>query len=248
MRALYRPALASPTVTNPTSPWPFGSVSNRGRSNSVITAALDLSASQPSPSALPHEILLAIFRMVGSQHDLKSCIRVCKSWCQCGVELLWHKPNFLHAAALDHHLAVILAAEMTTFPYALFIKRLNFSVLNCYVNDEMLGQLSACSRMERLTMTACNLVTDIGLQHLFRGCHQVLALDLSDCVNLTDATCEAIASNLKRLQGLNLSGCSAISDSGIIAITRGCPSLRRVSSIPRSFCTRWSINRALCDR
>jgi len=51
-------------------------------------------------ATIPSELILQIFKYVTSTADLKSCILVCKSWCRCGVELLWHKPVFTGYASL----------------------------------------------------------------------------------------------------------------------------------------------------
>ncbi|CAG8844275.1 28502_t:CDS:1, partial [Racocetra persica] len=50
------------------------------------------STSHAKAATIPSELILQIFKYVTSTADLKSCILVCKSWCRCGVELLWHKP------------------------------------------------------------------------------------------------------------------------------------------------------------
>lgn len=238
---LFRPALASPVATTPATPWPFGSsISSRERSLSNATATtLDarthsvstLDINKPSPSALPHEILLAILKLVPSNTDLKSSILVCKSWCQCGVELLWHKPYISDLKALDHHLTV-LNSPRPTFQYNDFVRRVNLSLLSNHVTDSVLVKLSECTRMERLTLSGSSHITDKGLGYLLSQCNSLVALDLSDCVKLTDLTCLAISKNCRRLQGLNLSGCKSMADVGISAIGGECRELRRVSPLP----------------
>lgn len=230
-----RPALASPTNVNPASPWPFGSVqSGRERSLSNATATTlngrrpSIGVDKPSPSALPHEILLAILKLVPSNNDLKSSILVCKSWCQCGVELLWHKPYISHPDALQGILTV-LSSPKQTFHYSDFVRRVNLSLLYPHVNDAVLVQLASCKRMERLTLSGSTSITDRGLGLLLDQCQSLVALDLSDCAQLTDIACLSISKNCRRLQGLNLSGCKNLASIGITAIAMECRELRRVS-------------------
>ena len=168
--------------------------------------------------------------MVNSTNDLKHCLLVCKSWCQCGVELLWHKPVFSSATLLVKSL-LILQSPTQTFPYATFIKRLNFSSMQSSMSDSMLARLSDCIRLERLTLTGATNITDIGACLLMGGCHCLVALDLSDCVQLSDQTMSAIGMNCPRLQGLNLTGCIEVTDAGIYCIASRCTMLKRVCTI-----------------
>lgn len=178
---------------------------------------------------LPHEILLKILRNVRSTEDLVSSLQVCKSWCQCGVELLWNKPLFPHVGPLIKMLVILSRSNTTTFKYANFIKRLNFSQLADKMSDALLIRLAVCSRLERLTLAGCLEITNSSLISLLDNCKNLVALDLSDCAKITDETVIAAAKNCKRLQGLNLSGCKLVTDEGVKAIAKGCPLLRRVS-------------------
>lgn len=236
------PALVTPTaLSSPGSPWPFGGTLPPGaprrgegdllqRTVDSISSRLAPSPNPPKSSSLPHEILLHILKLIHSTADLRSCLLVCKSWCQCGVELLWHKPSFHNAALLKKALAVIKRKDQT-FPYALFIKRLNFSALAPDgITDDVLHQLMACERLERLTIAGNALVTDNGICDILSVCKNLVALDVSDCINVSDNTCKAAASSCRLLQGLNLSGCKNVSDEGIMAIAESCSLLRRVNS------------------
>lgn len=177
---------------------------------------------------LPHEILLKILKNVRGTQDLINALLVCKSWCQCGVELLWNKPLFPHVGPLIKML-VVLSRPVSTFPYASFIKRLNFSQLTQKMSDTLLVRLTVCERLERLTLAGCSEVSDDALGILLQKCKNLVALDLSECVRITDATVAVAAQHCRRLQGLNLSGCRLVTDAGVEAIAKGCPMLRRVS-------------------
>lgn len=232
------PALVTPTaLTSPGSPWPFTSdhpgifASLRRTRTGTLTqiSSPEMVASEPvfTPADLPHEILLQILRVIGATADLKSAILVCKSWCQCGVELLWHKPVFHTHMAMINSLS-ILSRPNQTFPYAQFIKRLNFSGLTDEVDDFVLTKLTGCERLERLTLAGSIKVKDDGLIMLLKATKSLVALDLSECADVTDRSIITAAENCPRLQGLNLSGCKKITNAGIAAIARSAKLLRRV--------------------
>lgn len=185
--------------------------------------------SRSNAANLPHEILLKVLSNVRSHSDLVSSLLVCKSWCQCGVELLWNKPLFPNIAQLIKML-VILSWPVKTFPYAAFIKRLNFSQLADTLSDLLLTRLTVCERLERLTLAGCTEITDDSLEMVLKSCKGLVALDMSECVKITDATVRIAATYCRRLQGLNLSGCKLLTDAGLQDIARGCPMLRRVSA------------------
>ncbi|KAL7417064.1 hypothetical protein BDY24DRAFT_376505 [Mrakia frigida] len=56
---------------------------------------------------LPYEIWICIIKLLSSTSDLKSCLLVSHSWCQIGVEILWHKPIFQRVNTLYRLLNVI---------------------------------------------------------------------------------------------------------------------------------------------
>ncbi|GBB88999.1 hypothetical protein RclHR1_15630001 [Rhizophagus clarus] len=196
----------------------------------VIKQTLPSQASQNSvakAATIPSELILQIFKYVTSTADLKSCILVCKSWCRCGVELLWHKP-VLNVRESLIKLLVTLSRSTQTFPYALLIRRLNFTFLIEHVSDDTLKRLSSCERLERLTLGGCRRLTDNGLLKLLDKADGLVALDVSDIENLTDAVVELVGERCRRLQGLNVSLCKKVSDKGILAVASKCRSLRRI--------------------
>lgn len=217
--------------------------------DSQINQLVTIDNNRITPATLPHEILLSILKLVHSVTDLKSCILVCKSWCQCGVELLWHKPNFKSISSLLGFLLVIskssaliaLAESMygpehftqapeqfRTFPYASFVRRLNFSSIADHLDDAILDRLTPCTRLERLTIQGNKSVTDKGVALLLQSCKSLVALDFSECLQLTDVVLQAAAQNCPRLQGINLIGCEQITDEGLVPLAENCNKLRRV--------------------
>lgn len=187
-------------------------------------------AGRPSaPDAeLPHEILLHIFRYVlGSQRDLQACLLVCRRWCVCGVQLLWHRPSFHKLSSLFKLIHVMIQPD-ASFPYASYIRRLNFSLLAGDLDDQLFGRMDVCHRLERLTLAGCSQVTDATLARVLSQTPQLVAVDLSGVVQLSDTTLHVLAEHCPRLQGANLSGCKAITSEGVIELVHRCPSLRRI--------------------
>lgn len=223
------PALATPKLNASSTPWPFTSLNQLSPTLPTSPNATSPRFSMPviPASSLPHEILLHILRLLPAP-SLSPALLVCKAWCQCGVELLWHKPAFSSLPPLSSMLQVIASPDQT-FPYASFIRRLNFSSLHDQLSDEVLRRLGPCTRLERLTLAGCKQLGSEALVGLLTRCDRLIALDLSDVPEAGDEVAEAIARHCLRVQGLNLSGCKELTDKGLEAIARGCPELRRVS-------------------
>jgi F-box and leucine-rich repeat protein GRR1 len=184
----------------------------------------------PPINMLPSEILIAIFSKLSSPHDLRHCMLVSKTWAGHSVGLLWHRPVCNNMNTMIN-VAQTVSREHTFFKYEDLIKRLNLASqpLAKEVNDGTLEAMSGCKKIERLTLTGCQMITDSGIMALIDGNHYLLALDVSGIVGVTDATLLMAASNCKRLQGLNVTGNVEITDRSVIAIAEGCKHLKRVS-------------------
>ncbi len=76
-------------------------------------------------SGLPPEILIHILKHLHSPRDLFNCLRISRTWCECAVELLWHKPAFPKYDTLEK-MARLLTKPDQSFNYSHFIRRLNF--------------------------------------------------------------------------------------------------------------------------
>lgn len=178
-------------------------------------------------SRLPPEILIHILKHLHSSHDLYHVMLVCRAWCECSVELLWHRPNFTKLTTLGKMMRVI-AGEDQTFMYARFIRRLNFLYLGAELTDSLFSRLAQCVRLERLTLINCTSLSDGALARVLPCCPNLVALDLTGVVETSDRALVALASSTKRLQGINLSGCKKVTDQGILALAANCAMLRRV--------------------
>jgi hypothetical protein len=106
---VLNPALVTPSSAGGNQPWPYTSVSQA--SPAIIPTAFP--PIQIPASSLPHEILLHILRLL-SPVNLSPALLVCKAWCQCGVELLWHKPSFNNLGALLRMLMIIGSSRPET--------------------------------------------------------------------------------------------------------------------------------------
>lgn len=186
-------------------------------------------ARNASAATLPHEILLHIFKYVApNPPDLRRALTVCKAWCLCGVELLWHRPSLNRIASLFKLIHVIRKPEQTSFPYASFVRRLSLSVLASDLEDSLFGHLSVCTRLERLTLTGCTSITDDKIATVLSQTKHLVAADFSEVTQLTDKSILAIAQNCPRLQGMNISGCKLITSDAVAALAKNCKLLRRM--------------------
>ncbi|KAM6496002.1 hypothetical protein JOM56_008708 [Amanita muscaria] len=178
-------------------------------------------------SGLPPEILIHILKHLHSPRDLFNCLRVCRTWCECAVELLWHKPAFPKFDTLEKMARLLTKADQS-FNYAHFIRRLNFLSLGNQLRDEFFSTFSRCDRLERLTLVNCEYITSAALSRVLPCFADLVAIDLSGVVRTTNDAIINLALSAKRLQGINLAGCSEVSDPGIVALALNCHLLRRV--------------------
>ncbi|KII94895.1 hypothetical protein PLICRDRAFT_47899 [Plicaturopsis crispa FD-325 SS-3] len=176
---------------------------------------------------LPPEILIHILRHLHSPRDLYRALIVSRSWCECSVELLWHKPSFSKLPTLVKMMRVISRSDQT-FTYARFIRRLNFLFLGPELTDALFSRLAQCDRLERLTLALCTSVSDEALTRVLSSCPALVAIDLTNVSNTTDSAIVALASTAKRLQGINLAGCKKVTNKGVFALAQNCELLRRV--------------------
>lgn len=178
-------------------------------------------------SRLPPEILIHIFKHLHSTRDIHSCLLVSRNWCECSVELLWHKPGFSKLLTFIKMMRVLARSDQT-FTYARFIRRLNFLFLGKDLSNTLFSRLSQCVRLERLTLVNCSAISDDALTHVLISCPNLVAIDLTGVAETTDRAIIALASTCKRLQGINLGGCKEVTENGIFALAANCPLLRRV--------------------
>lgn len=177
-------------------------------------------------SHLPPEILIHILKHLHSPRDLFNSLRVSHTWCECSVELLWHRPSLSKVPTLIKMMQV-LSRRNQTFTYARFIRRLNFLFLGGELTDPLFSRLAQCDRLERLTLVNCASISHEPLARVLPCLTNLVAIDLTGVIECTDAAIVGLASAARRLQGINLGGCWKISDTGILALA-SCPLLRRV--------------------
>ncbi|KAI1817207.1 RNI-like protein [Poronia punctata] len=181
----------------------------------------------PAVQALPSEVLISIFSRISEPKELLNCMLTCKRWARNVVEILWHRPTCTSWKKLTA-ICNTLGSPQPFFTYADFIKRLNLAALPGQVNDGSIIPLSVCSRVERLTLTSCSMLTDVGVTPLVKNNHNLMALDLSNDHSITETTIIAIAENCRKLQGLNISGCRQVSNESLIQLAKSCRYIKRL--------------------
>jgi hypothetical protein len=92
-----------------------------------------------------------------------------------------------------------------------------FRLGNCStVTDQGIAWLNSLEELEELVISGCYLITDQGIQSLFRRKMEKLKyLDISGCTFITDKSLSLIKSNAPCLMNLKLQDCSGISIKGI---------------------------------
>ena len=183
----------------------------------------DLPTSRLSP-----KILIHVFKNLHSTKDLHSCLLVSRTWCECSVELIWHKPAIsgLHTFI---KIMSIISKQDQTFTYARFIRRLNFVAVGRELTSIIFSRLSMCIRLERLSLVGCSAITDEALEIVFLACPNLATINLTGVMNVTDKAITALARTCERLQKINLGGCRAITPEGVFALANHCKLLRLVN-------------------
>lgn len=185
---------------------------------------------EPPANLLPAEVLIGIFSKLNTPGELFNAMLVSKRWARNCVDLLWHRPSCV-SWPKHSQICKTLSLPDPTFTYRDFIKRLNLAALADGVNDGSVVPLSVCSRVERLTLTACSGLTDAGLIGLLTDSRNLLALDISGDTQITSESMIVLADNCKRLQGLNIGGCQKITTESMIAVANSCRHIKRVGFI-----------------
>lgn len=197
-------------------------------------------------STIPPEIMIQIFKHLHSPKDLYAVIRASRTWCQCAVELLWHKPTFPKYDTI-YKMARLLRKERQTFTYPRFIRRLNFLNHGSDLTDDLLSGFARCDRLERLTLIGCKHLSGEALARILPNFSNLVAIDLTGVVHTSSESIIGLAKVASRLQGINLSSCNKVTDEGIVALANSCPLLRRVKLSGISLLTDSSVS-ALAQR
>ncbi|KAJ6490418.1 hypothetical protein C8R47DRAFT_977666 [Mycena vitilis] len=178
-------------------------------------------------SRIPPELLIHILKHLHAVKDLYTALQVCRTWCECSVELLWHKPAFPKYDTLAK-MAGLIDSPDQTFTYASFIRRLNLLSLGKDLRDRTFTILARCDRLERLTLVNCDHISADALNQVLPCFANLVAIDLTGVGNTSNTAIVGLATAATRLQGINLAGCKRVSDRGILALAANCPLLRRV--------------------
>ena len=186
---------------------------------------------------IPSEVLILILSKLSSPQDLLNSLLVSRGWARCCVDLLWHRPLFTDWKKLSI-IAESIQKEDPYWPYQDLIRRLNLSNLSQEISDGTLQPFIGCKRVERLTLTGCEKLTDHGVTSLIEGNKSLLALDVTGVSALTDVSIDALSKSSTRLQGLNITGCRNITDDSLVPLAESCKYLKRVCCSALPFVTR----------
>lgn len=176
---------------------------------------------------LPPEILIHILKHLHSPRDLYHSMLVSRAWCECAVELLWHRPALTRISTLVKIITILNLPDQS-FTYARFIKRVNFLFLSPDLTDVLFSRLAQCDRLERLTLVNCSAISEAALLRVLTRLPNLIAIDLTGVVETTDNVISGLTAVSKRLQGINLTGCKLVTDEGVFSLARECSLLRRV--------------------
>ena len=190
----------------------------------------------PAPIySLPNEVLIQIFSKLISQQDLLNVMLTCKRFARNTVDILWHRPSCTN---WDKHAKICRTLSNYTpyFGYREFVKKLNLASLasaTSEVNDGSIVAFHNCCRLERLTLTNCKKLTDLGLIPLIENNSNLLALDVSNASEVTENMILALAKSCRKIQGLNVSNCKNITNQSLVTLAKSCKYLKRVcGSLP----------------
>ncbi|KAI5289673.1 SCF ubiquitin ligase complex subunit, partial [Ascosphaera acerosa] len=206
-----------------------GGCTATNKSDCTGNMSIDWPRAEPRPPAmrLPAELLMLIFSKLGSTGDMLSCLLVCRAWAMACVPILWHRPACSNWRNLQN-VSWSVTKQDPLFDYANLIRRLNLSTLHAQVSSGTLVPFLNCTRIERLTLTTCKLLTDQPIGDLVARNHLLQALDVTDVEGVTDTAVLKIAKNCPRIQGLNLTGCVNVTDDSLVTVAEMCPLLKRI--------------------
>ncbi|KAJ7498740.1 hypothetical protein FB451DRAFT_1334373 [Mycena latifolia] len=176
---------------------------------------------------LPPEVLIHILKHVHAVKDLLAALQVSRTWCECSVELLWHKPASQSPTPCSkwppsstpptrHSPTPASSAASTSSPSARTSETAHSP------------SSPAADRLERLTLVNCEHISAEALNQVLPCFANLVAIDLTGVGNTSNTAIVGLASSALRLQGINLAGCKRVSDRGILALAAHCPLLRRV--------------------
>ncbi|WVQ93980.1 hypothetical protein IAU59_001058 [Kwoniella sp. CBS 9459] len=175
---------------------------------------------------LPPEILMHIFRLLPDTRDLLSALLVNRTWCLYTFSLLWYKPHLPDVKTLASLIRVI-ANPNSSLPYAQAVRRLHLSQLHPTITDDLILGLSACTRVERLTLTGAAHLSPEAIAAALREMPLLQAADFSGVMAVDDSVVEVLAKTCVKLQAINLSECKLVGDKGVLALAEHSKLLRR---------------------
>ncbi|XBW37943.1 hypothetical protein QEN19_003527 [Hanseniaspora menglaensis] len=155
---------------------------------------------------LPDQILKRVMSKL-SNRQLHSILTLNKRLANIICEILYYRPfitDLKHLQKLE--LSVLKSSmKLTSFPYHVYVKRLNFSFFNHLVDDYTLKHMSSSTLVERLTLVNCHSVNGTSVAFFIDNLNYnvLTSLDLSGVSDLNDIIIMALVNKCSvSLQGL----------------------------------------------
>ncbi|KAK9093524.1 hypothetical protein Syun_028435 [Stephania yunnanensis] len=112
--------------------------------------------------------------------------------------------------------------------------------------------ISKASNLEKLRLTACRLITDVGIGYIADGCRKLKLIDLRFCfgvgdlgVGLIAVKCEEIRSlylsYVNYLEDLTFEGCLSIDDDDLETLERGRKSIKTLNLTNCEYVSLWGL-------
>ncbi|CCK69897.1 SCF ubiquitin ligase complex subunit GRR1 KNAG_0D01450 [Huiozyma naganishii CBS 8797] len=178
---------------------------------------------------LPSEILHLVLDKIGFKADIVNLLTVCKLWALIIVKILYYRPHINQERQLKLFLRTMkLPSFQTVFNYRLMIKRLNFSFVGDYLNDEQLSYFVGCHNLERLTLVFCKNISSKPISAVLKGCRFLQSVDITGIRDIQDDVFNTLAESCRRVQGFYVPMAKNVSFNALNTFIIHAPMLKRV--------------------
>lgn len=143
------------------------------------------------------------------------------------VPALWSSPPLSDASSTRTLLAMV-GRSNTFFPYASFVRHLDFRAVASFVADSEMLLASSCKHVTYVNLRTCTMVSTATFVHFFESIPSVRAVYMPCTPNITDLVLFAIARSCTYLRQFDISACHLVTDAGVIALAAACRSLRAI--------------------
>ncbi|XP_063052776.1 F-box and leucine-rich repeat protein 13 isoform X2 [Engraulis encrasicolus] len=104
----------------------------------------------------------------------------------------------------------------------------SLDISGCNIQDKGLSAVGEINCLQKLTMSECLGITDVGIEKFSKQARRLEDIDISHCVSLSDVSIKSLSSYCKPLARLIVAGCPKITDVGIHYLALFTPHLREL--------------------